>query len=272
MPELPEVETTVRGIRPHILHRRIEETVVRNPHLRKPVRADLPALLHGENVCAVERRAKYIHITLQHAHLLIHLGMSGSLRILLPETFRLPEKHDHADFVFDDGTVLRYRDPRRFGLIEWLPENAAILPDAGKEPLDDTFNAAFLHQAFAAHNTAVKNVLMNAKIIAGIGNIYASEALFHAGIHPLRPACSLDLDECARLAAAVRTTLLEAVGMGGSTLRDFTRSDGTHGYFQQNHFVYARAGEPCRRCGTPVSQKNIAQRSSFFCTLCQPYR
>lgn len=273
MPELPEVETTLRGIAPHINHKTIAGVAVREPRLRRVVRADLPELLCGETVGEGRRRAKYLILPFAPGLLLIHLGMSGSLRVLLPhEESRPPEKHDHVDFVFEDGTLLRYRDPRRFGLIEWFAgaeEFCPLLQKLGVEPLSAAFHAKYLHRQLSNRTCAIKVALMNPQIVVGVGNIYANESLFAAGIDPRCRARDLSLKACVRLVTAVKTILQQAIVAGGSSLRDFVHSDGTPGYFQQHYNVYARANAPCTRCGTPIVQAVIGQRSSFYCPYCQ---
>ncbi|MDO5686654.1 MAG: bifunctional DNA-formamidopyrimidine glycosylase/DNA-(apurinic or apyrimidinic site) lyase [Neisseria sp.] len=275
MPELPEVETTLRGIAPHINHRTIAEVALRETRLRRPVCADLPDILRGETLGEARRRAKYLLLPCATGFLLMHLGMSGSLRIILPaDDKRLPEKHDHVDIVFTDGTILRYRDPRRFGLMEWYAgaeEFCPPLQKLGSEPLSADFHAAYLHDKLAARRCAIKIALMNAHIVVGVGNIYANEALFRAGIHPQRRAESLSKKECQKLVKSVQTVLQQAIEAGGSSLRDFVHSDGSPGYFQQQYAVYARTGEPCLQCATPIAHATIGQRSSFYCPHCQPH-
>ncbi|THF61225.1 bifunctional DNA-formamidopyrimidine glycosylase/DNA-(apurinic or apyrimidinic site) lyase [Pseudothauera rhizosphaerae] len=272
MPELPEVETTRRGIRPHVEGRTLSALVVRNASLRLPVPADLPELLVGHAVQTVGRRAKYLLLGFEHGSVIVHLGMSGSLRVVpaaLP-----PDKHDHVDFVFGE-IALRLRDPRRFGLVVWQAGDAAfhpLLASLGLEPLDDGFDGAWLFRATRGLRQPIKHTLMDAHRVVGVGNIYASESLFRARIHPLEPAGALGRQRCERLAASVRETLAEAIAAGGSTLRDFVGGDGRPGYFQQQYFAYGREGEPCRVCGTPVRRFVTAQRSTWFCPRCQVRR
>ncbi len=271
MPELPEVETTRRGIEPFVAGHRIEGVTVRDPRLRWPVRADLPAFLAGRPVESVERRAKYLLLRLDRDdRVLIHLGMSGSLR--LDDPTNPPRKHDHVEWRLDSGRVLRLHDPRRFGAVltdrvEAPHERLAAL---GPEPLDETFDGDYLAERFAGRRVTVKQAIMNASIVVGVGNIYASEALFLAGIHPARPSGGLGRDECHVLAAAIRQVLAAAIEQGGTTLRDFLAPSGNPGYFRQTLNVYERTDLPCRRCGTPVERIILGQRSSWFCPACQP--
>jgi len=271
MPELPEVETTRRGIEPHLAGRRIAAVSVRDPRLRWPVREDLAAFLADRKVESVERRAKYLLLVLEGGdRVLIHLGMSGSLRLDDP---RLPlRKHDHVEWLLDSGQALRLHDPRRFGavLTDHVDAPHERLATLGPEPLDPAFDGDYLAGRLAGRRVAIKQATMNASIVVGVGNIYASEALFLAGIHPRRPAGSLDPEECAALAAAIRQVLEAAIEQGGTTLRDFLSPSGDPGYFRQTLNVYERTGEPCRRCGTPVERVVLGQRSTWFCPACQP--
>jgi len=269
MPELPEVETTARGIAPHLIDHCVSHVTVRHPQLREPVPPALERLLAGQRLRAVERRAKYLLLDFGTGQLLVHLGMSGSLRIVPDGT--PPGAHDHVDIGFG-ARVLRYRDPRRFGLMRWLARGEAwppLLSALGIEPLSDEFTGAWLHQATRGAKRPIKSFIMDSHQLVGVGNIYASESLFRAGIHPLTPASRIGPERCARLAQAIRETLTDAIAAGGSSLRDFVGSDGQPGYFQQQYFVYARAGEPCRRCGKPIEKQVIGQRASFFCRHCQ---
>ncbi|MDX9699706.1 MAG: bifunctional DNA-formamidopyrimidine glycosylase/DNA-(apurinic or apyrimidinic site) lyase [Rhodocyclaceae bacterium] len=269
MPELPEVETTRRGIAPWVEGRVVSAVHVRQPRLRRPVPAELAGLLVGTRVRAVQRRAKYLVFDFGQGQLLVHLGMSGSLRwVALNE---VPGAHDHVDLVFGDR-ALRYRDPRRFGMVLWQPLEAGehpLLAGLGPEPLSDAFNAAWLLACTRGVRTPVKVALMDARKVVGVGNIYASESLFRAGIDPRTPAGALGPRRIARLVGCVRQTLAEAIEAGGSSLRDFVGSDGKPGYFQQQYFVYGREGEDCRRCGGGVRKLVQAQRSTYFCPRCQ---
>lgn len=270
MPELPEVETTMRGLAPHLLGQRVADVVVRHPQLRWPVPKSLPRLLRGKTILALRRRAKYLLVQFEHGTLILHLGMSGSLRILPANT--PPEKHDHFDLVLDSGKLMRLRDPRRFGAVLWHEGDAAehsLLAALGPEPLDRNFNGAYLYRATRERKAAVKQVVMDSRMVVGVGNIYANEALFRAGIRPQLAANKLSQPRCAKLAQTIQETLRAAIRMGGSTLRDFTNSAGEPGYFQQHYFVYGRTGEPCRKCGTAIRQIRQGQRSSFYCPQCQ---
>lgn len=268
MPELPEVETTRRGLAPHLLGHTVRRVVVRCASLRQPVPAHLPAALTGQTLQRLDRRAKYLLFGFEQGRLLAHLGMSGSLQLVAPGS--APGKHDHVDVDFGHLT-LRYRDPRRFGLLLWLDDegDSGPLAHLGVEPLDAQFDGAWLHRATRGRTTPIKTWLMDNHHVVGIGNIYASESLFRARIHPLTPAGRLGPQRCARLAAAIHDTLNAAIAAGGSTLRDFVGGDGQPGYFQQQYFVYGRAGEACRVCGRPVQRLVQGQRSTFFCATCQ---
>ncbi|MDP2822395.1 MAG: bifunctional DNA-formamidopyrimidine glycosylase/DNA-(apurinic or apyrimidinic site) lyase [Sulfuritalea sp.] len=273
MPELPEVEVTRRGIAPILVGSRVSGATVRVPALRYPLPADLSRRLSGRHLASVSRRGKYLLLDFGNGHLLIHLGMSGSLR-LVPAS--LPaEKHDHFDLIFSirgRKLALRLRDPRRFGAILWLdPEPLAhpLLAVLGIEPLSDEFSAAWLRNEFAGLAAAIKPSLMDSHRVVGIGNIYASESLFRAGIDPRTAAGRISLKRMERLVPAIKATLTAAIDAGGSSLRDFIHSDGSSGYFQQQHFVYGRSGEPCRVCGRLVRELRQGQRASFFCAGCQ---
>ena len=270
MPELPEVETTARGVAPLIVGQRICQCIIRDGRLRWPVPNALPALLAGQTILAVRRRAKYLLIETGAGHVLIHLGMSGSLRVLGCDT--PPGPHDHVDWVLDNNTVLRLRDPRRFGCVLWAghtPDAHPLLRALGPEPLARAFNGEFLYQIGRKRHSAVKMLLMNSHVVVGVGNIYASESLFAAGIHPARAAGRISLARYGDLAKAVKITLRRAIKAGGTTLRDFTRADGKPGYFRYKLKVYDRTGEPCVNCGAPIQERRIAQRSSFLCGRCQ---
>ncbi|MCF7520790.1 bifunctional DNA-formamidopyrimidine glycosylase/DNA-(apurinic or apyrimidinic site) lyase [Neisseria sp. ZJ106] len=272
MPELPEVETTRRGIAPHIEHKQVADVIVRQCKLRWPVCEDLAAVLAGQTVKACRRRAKYLLIELETGLLLIHLGMSGSLRVFSDGCVPPPGKHDHVDIVFSDGVTLRYRDPRKFGAVVWYEgaeEHHPLLEKLGPEPLGDEFDAAYLYGRLKTLKRAVKAVLMDNNIVVGVGNIYANESLFRAGISPKRAANRVTKKEAALLVAEIRAVLQRAIETGGSTLRDFVDSEGNSGYFQQEYNVYGRSGEPCRQCGTPVEKTVIGQRGTFYCPSCQ---
>ena len=269
MPELPEVEITRRGIEPFVRGRRITGVIVRNPRLRHRVPRGLAQLLSGREVKGVFRRGKYLLFECTGGFLIVHLGMSGSLRLTDPQA--LPGNYDHLDIVFE-SKALRLRDPRRFGTVLWTgeaPWRHPLLAKLGVEPLGDKFSADYLHSISRNRRVSIKLLLMNSRIVAGIGNIYANESLFRAGIRPSTRSCRLARADCERLVEAVRETLLAALAAGGSTLRDFVHSDGSSGYFQQSYFVYDRASLPCRVCGKPILSVRLGQRSAFFCPKCQ---
>lgn len=270
MPELPEVETTRRGLAPHLVGRRIAGVRCHQRELRWPVPAFLHRRLTGQVIRSIARRGKYLVLDCSNGALIVHLGMSGSLVLLPSATPR--RAHEHFELLLEDGQALRLRDPRRFGAVLWEPGPALqnpLLAGLGPEPLEAAFSGKLLRRAFRTRSAAVKQVIMDSHVVAGIGNIYASEALFRAGIHPRTPALRLSAARCERLAGAIRTTLEEAIQAGGSSLRDFVGSDGRPGYFQHHYFVYGRAGAPCRRCGSPIRALRQGQRSSFFCPRCQ---
>ena len=269
MPELPEVETTLRGITPSLSGRTISEIRVRNASLRWPV-PDQVRQACGERVTALRRRAKYMLIEMESGGLLIHLGMSGSLRICSDEDAL--RKHDHFDIVLDDGVIIRFNDPRRFGAFLWWDDPAdehLLLRDLGPEPLLEDFSGDYLWRKSRGRRGAVKNFIMDGKVVVGVGNIYASEALYMSGIHPSRAAGRISLVRYRALAAAIVDVLERAIRQGGTTLRDFSSSDGSPGYFAQELLVYDREGLPCFRCQTPVRKKVIGQRSSYYCGKCQ---
>jgi formamidopyrimidine-DNA glycosylase len=270
MPELPEVETTRRGIAPHLVQRRISALQVRERRLRWPVPEGLERSLPGQRILAVERRAKYLLLRLEQGTLILHLGMSGSLRVLPSAT--PAEKHDHLDLLLEDGHCLRLRDPRRFGAVLWCagePREHPLLRELGPEPLGPGLNGEHLHRSARGRRVAVKNLIMDSRVVVGVGNIYASEALFQARIHPQRPCNRIALARYQRLAEAIRQILRHAIARGGTTLRDFRRADGSPGYFALSLNVYGKAGEPCPACANPIRQRRIGQRSSFFCARCQ---
>lgn len=270
MPELPEVETTRRGLEPHLAGQRIAAAIVRHAGLRLPVSAALPQLLPGLVIRSIARRGKYLLLDCGAGWLILHLGMSGSLRILPAAT--PPEKHDHFDLVLDSGLCMRLRDPRRFGAIVWTPlapERHPLLAKLGIEPLESQFDGDFLYRVTRGRKTAIKQLLMDSHIVVGVGNIYANEALFEAGISPKIAAGRIGKSRCARLAEVVRATLLRSIAAGGSTLRDFVDSAGKPGYFQQQYAVYGRAGQSCLRCDATIRQIRQGQRSTFFCPGCQ---
>lgn len=270
MPELPEVETTRRGVEPHVVGRTIRELAVHEPRLRWPVCRGLAAKVRGQRVLRAGRRAKYLLIELESGTLLLHLGMSGSLRVLPAETPRL--KHDHLDFVLDSGQTLRFNDPRRFGSLHFTegdPRTHPLLAALAPEPFDPAFDGAYLHRVTRRRRIAIKQLIMNSRLVVGVGNIYANEALFRARIRPRRQARGLTRREADRLATQIRAVLELAVKVGGTTLRDYVGVDGMPGYFRQKLFVYERGGAPCLECGTLVRQILQGQRSTYFCPACQ---
>ena len=273
MPELPEVEVTRRGIAPTLTGRRITSTNWRVPALRYPLPHSSSERFVGLPLLAVHRRGKYLLLEFASGHLLIHLGMSGSLRLV--RSTLAAAKHDHVDLVFGKGrgaTVLRMHDPRRFGAILWIEGDVLLHPllrVLGIEPLTDEFTASWLKRSLANVKAAIKPTLMDGHRVVGIGNIYASESLFRAGIHPAAPAGKVSLARLQRLVPEIKETLAAAISAGGSSLRDFIHSDGSSGYFQQQYFVYGRAGEPCRVCQSPIRGLRQAQRATFYCPRCQ---
>jgi formamidopyrimidine-DNA glycosylase len=269
MPELPEVETTRRGIAPHLVGRSVTGVVVRDHRLRWPVPAGLARHLVGQPLEAVERRAKYLLLRFPTGTVLLHLGMSGSLRIVRAAT--PADTHDHVDLVFGEQ-ALRLRDPRRFGSIHWVtgdPSRHPLLARLGPEPLGEGFDAAGLHAAAHRRRVAAKTLLMDSHVVVGVGNIYANETLFRAGIRPTRRSDRLTRADCERLVKAVRTVLKEAIAVGGTTLRDFVREDGSPGYFVSDLRVYGRGGETCPVCGSVLKMTRLGQRATVYCPKCQ---
>jgi formamidopyrimidine-DNA glycosylase len=271
MPELPEVETTRRGVWPYIRDRKIIDCVVHQPSLRWPVPDNFAHELLGRQVKGLTRRAKYLVFELDNGlGFLMHLGMSGSLR--LTEPIQALRKHDHLLMTLDSGRQLRFHDPRRFGCVLWLdglPAAHALLNHLGPEPLGDSFTAAYLHGKAKGRKVPIKNFIMDAAVVVGVGNIYASEALYRAGIHPKRAAGRISLTRMERLVTAVRAVLVESIAQGGTTLRDFLNESGEPGYFKQSLSVYGKAGQPCLTCGSEISAVRLGQRSTFFCPNCQ---
>ncbi|WP_435627619.1 bifunctional DNA-formamidopyrimidine glycosylase/DNA-(apurinic or apyrimidinic site) lyase [Candidatus Ferrigenium straubiae] len=270
MPELPEVEVTRRGLAPHLEGQPVLDVVIRHTGLRWPVPKNLPKLLRGQAIRTLGRRGKYLLAGFDRGTLILHLGMSGSLRLLPVKT--PAGKHDHFDLVLGNGMLVRLRDPRRFGAVLWHEGEVSahpLLAALGPEPLEKGFDARYLHQVTRNRTAAIKHVIMDSHVVVGVGNIYANEALFRAGIKPQLAAGKLSLPRCTRLVKEIRATLTEAIEKGGSTLRDFINSDGKPGYFQQHYWVYGRAGESCRKCGKPIRQIRQGQRSSFYCSQCQ---
>lgn len=270
MPELPEVETTRRGIEPHLGKQIIHKLIVRQPSLRWPIPKTLATILAGKQIHRVSRRAKYLLISVDNGTLIIHLGMSGSLRILT--TDEPAQKHDHVDLVLQSGKTLRYTDPRRFGAWLWTTENIechTLLAALGPEPLSDAFDGDYLHTQSNNRRLAIKSFLMDSHVVVGVGNIYASESLFMAGIHPARAAGRTSLARYRTLANCVKEVLSNSIRQGGTTLRDFVNGDGKPGYFQQSLLVYGKAGTCCPKCGNIIKEIRIGQRSSFYCVRCQ---
>lgn len=269
MPELPEVETTRRGLEPLIVGKAIESFEIREPRLRWPVPHDLDAKLGRRHIVRLGRRAKYLLIVTDGGTLIVHLGMSGSLRYLSDPPS--PARHDHVDVRLADGGILRFNDPRRFGSLHFATEpfGHPLLRNLGPEPLGDKFDGAYLARACAGRRVAIKQHLMNSRVVAGVGNIYASESLFRAGIHPARQAGRIARRRLHGLAESVRAVLSDAIGEGGTTLRDFVASDGRPGYFSLSLAVYDRADAPCKRCGAPVRMRRLGQRATYYCTACQ---
>ncbi|TGN38886.1 bifunctional DNA-formamidopyrimidine glycosylase/DNA-(apurinic or apyrimidinic site) lyase [Marinobacter confluentis] len=273
MPELPEVETTRRGIAPHCEHQVIARVIVRDGRLRWPVPDNLPALIEGATITEVDRRAKYLLIrvsgTAATGTLIVHLGMSGSLRVITDASE--PLIHDHIELWLQNGVRLRFNDPRRFGCWLWseTPDSHRLLASLGPEPLAPEFNGALLYRLSRGKQTPVKSFIMDNRIVVGAGNIYANEALFKAGIHPRRAAGRISLSRYHRLAEAIKETLSAAILMGGTTLRDFVNSDGKPGYFAQSLLVYGRGGEPCRECGKALKEIRMNQRTTVYCGHCQ---
>jgi formamidopyrimidine-DNA glycosylase len=277
MPELPEVEITRRGLLP-LLNQTVSNVVIRNASMRWPIPAHLPQTLVNQKLIALNRRAKYILADFAansgdekySGTLLLHLGMSGRLSLL--DRNYPPEKHDHFDIAFADGRVLRLRDPRRFGAVLWAganPNEHALLAALGPEPLEASFNAKHLFDGIRSRSAAIKVAIMDAHLVVGVGNIYASESLFRARIHPETPAQKLTIKQCEKLVHEIKTTLNDALNAGGSSLKDFFGADGNPGYFQQEYFVYGRTNEPCKVCSKPIQNIRLGQRSTFYCKHCQ---
>jgi len=270
VPELPEVETTRRGLAPHMQGHRVDAVIVRNRALRWPIPRDLAKQVSGRTVRAVERRGKYLLIDCGAGWMILHLGMSGSLRVVPNGT--PAGKHDHVDLVLSSGMIARLTDPRRFGALLWEPDDPLhhpLLARLAPEPLGTEFHAGWLHARTRGRRAAIKAIVMDSHIVVGVGNIYASESLFRAGIHPGLAAGRVSLLRCDKLVVAIQETLAAAIAAGGSTLRDYVGAEGDPGYFQQTYFVYGRRGKPCRVCGTAIKALRQGQRSTFFCPVCQ---
>ncbi|HEY6131309.1 MAG TPA: bifunctional DNA-formamidopyrimidine glycosylase/DNA-(apurinic or apyrimidinic site) lyase [Halioglobus sp.] len=269
MPELPEVETTRRGVEPHCLGRRVTRVIVREPRLRWPIPDTLLLSLPGQIIELVERRAKYLMFRTATGTMLIHLGMSGSLRVVAPEASA--GRHDHFDVLLEGNICLRYHDPRRFGCVLWLVpgERHPLLETLGPEPLSAEFDGQFLYRLSRGRKCSIKSFIMDGKVVVGVGNIYANEALFLSGIRPDRLASRIALARYQRLTKVIKQVLTSAIGKGGTTLRDFVGGDGRPGYFAQHLFVYGRSGQPCKYCGTLLRETRLGQRSSVYCVTCQ---
>jgi formamidopyrimidine-DNA glycosylase len=270
VPELPEVETTRRGIEPHVVGRRIRRLQIHERRLRWPVDLAMVSTVAGAFIRRAGRRAKYLLIETDAGTLILHLGMSGSLRVMPTDAPRIA--HDHVDIELDSGKTLRFNDPRRFGSLMFTtadPDLHPLLEGLAPEPLEDAFDADYLWRITRRRSVAIKQLIMNAKLVVGVGNIYASEALFRARIRPRRQARSLKRDECAKLVRAIKATLAMAVKVGGTTLRDYVGADGNPGYFRQRLYVYEREGQPCRVCRRPIRQITQGARSTYWCPHCQ---
>jgi formamidopyrimidine-DNA glycosylase len=270
MPELPEVETTRQGLTPFLVKQTIEAVIVRQPQLRYPISPELSTHCIGQEILSLKRRAKYLLLELSEGHLLNHLGMSGHLRIVSKGTDA--GKHDHLDMLLSNGLILRYNDPRRFGLWLYLrsnPEQHSLLRHLGPEPLEDTFNGIYLYQKARNKSQNIKSFIMSNEIVVGVGNIYAAESLFLAGIHPLAPAKSLNQAQYESLARCIKNVLQQAIKAGGTTLRDFFNSEGKPGYFTNSLQVYGRKNQPCFQCKTLIQSLVIGGRNSAFCATCQ---
>lgn len=270
MPELPEVETTLRGIAPHVTNNTVKAVLVRHWQMRWPVPANLPELLRGKKILGLERRGKYLLFRFSKGHLILHLGMSGSLRVV--EHGTPPGKHDHLDLQLTTGKSLRFTDPRRFGAVLWTQEPVErhpLLAQLGPEPLSVEFDGDYLFRQSCGRRLAVKLFIMDSKVVVGVGNIYANEALFLAGIRPGKAAGRLSRAQCHVLVEEIKKVLKRAIAAGGTTLRDFTNSEGKPGYFKQELFVYGREGEACLRCDNVLKNKRLGQRATVYCSLCQ---
>ncbi|MCO6503939.1 MAG: bifunctional DNA-formamidopyrimidine glycosylase/DNA-(apurinic or apyrimidinic site) lyase [Snodgrassella sp.] len=272
MPELPEVETTRRGIEPFIINQQISNVILRQPKLRWPVNPDLADQLKGKQIISVKRRAKYLLLETTAGTLIMHLGMSGNLRVFTYNHVPELQKHDHLDIEFTNGSILRFHDPRRFGAVLWYVgaiEHHSLLARLGPEPLCGDFDGHYLQNKLVNQKRAIKLAIMDNKTVVGVGNIYANEALFRSGILPTTPAMNLSIAQTLELAQSIKDVLQEAIAAGGSTLRDFINSDGKSGYFQFQHHVYGRTNEPCQNCGQLIKKIVLGQRSSFYCPICQ---
>lgn len=271
MPELPEVETTKNGIIHYLLHQKINKIIIRESKLRWPIPNHLIDMVHQKQIINITRRAKYIIIQFEHGNIIIHLGMSGHLKIITNPNQAI-QKHDHVDFILSNQIILRYHDPRRFGSILWV-ENPIqahkLFFHLGPEPLEESFNQNYLYKQTIKRSIAIKSLIMDQKVVVGVGNIYASEALFLSHIHPLRPSKSLTKKETTVLTTNIKKVLNAAIKKGGTTLNDFKNTEGKPGYFKQELFVYGRKNQKCLVCHHPIQECRIGQRSTFYCTKCQ---
>lgn len=269
MPELPEVEITMRGIA-SLVGCSVASVKIRNSNLRWPIPDHLPETLQNKQLLALNRRAKYILAKFENGFLILHLGMSG--RICLLDNAQEAEKHDHFDIQFNDDRVLRFRDPRRFGAVLWtsgVPDDHRLFQSLGPEPLSEEFNEEYLKKKLNGHTTAIKNTIMDSHVVVGVGNIYANESLFRSRLDPRISASKLSRIQTTRLVNEIKDTLIEAIQAGGSSLRDFFGADGNPGYFQQEYFVYGRVGQACKICATEIQVIKQGQRSTFYCPSCQ---
>lgn len=272
MPELPEVETTLRGVEPFLKQEKITLVTIRNFSLRWPIDAHLAEIITGQTIHRLYRRAKYLLLECNSGTLIIHLGMSGRLRILTASENIAPEKHDHFDMTVATGHLLRYTDPRRFGAILWTEkpiEQHPLFAHLGPEPLTESFDTAYLLAKSTTRRCSTKTLIMDGKVVVGVGNIYANEALFMAGIHPQTMANQLTMNDCKQLVSAIKAILIQAIKAGGTTLKDFRKSDGKPGYFAQELSIYGRQGKSCVRCGSEIEHYKEAQRATFYCPKCQ---
>lgn len=270
MPELPEVETTRRGITPHVVGHQVCRIILRNSQLRWPIPSDLAVHVEAQTLRDISRRGKYLLLHFDRGTALWHLGMSGSLRVVSPGD--APGTHDHVDWIFSNDVALRFNDPRRFGALLWTqddPHQHPLLRHLGPEPLTDAFSGDYLYQNSRKRTQAIKTWLMDAKVVVGVGNIYANEALFASGIHPMKAAHNLSRPKAHLLVSNIKRILEHAISRGGTTLRDFVGGDGKPGYFAQELYAYGRGGEPCKNCGKAMTEKRLNQRTTVFCTHCQ---
>jgi len=270
MPELPEVETSRRGVLPHIKGSTLAQLIVRQPKLRWPIESHLPETLAGNRLNNIRRRGKYMLFDFEAGTVLIHLGMSGSVRILTQDVE--VTKHDHFDMLFSNGNCLRFNDPRRFGSLLWAGQNPlehSLISKLGPEPLDEDFGGEYCYQKSRGKRIAIKQFIMDSHLVVGVGNIYANESLFKAGIHPSRQAGKVSLKRYLVLAQIIKEVLSEAIEQGGTSLKDFTNADGKPGYFKQQLAVYGRGGEPCVQCNTSLKEVRHNNRATVYCSKCQ---